>query len=416
MNLPYFIARHLSMKSGDSRRKSPGIAIAVTGVSIAIAVMIVTLAVVTGFKHSIRDRVIGFESELTVTAMGTDGEDGKFVLSDTLISVVKRGIDNAGELSESISTTALIKTDNDFIGLTLKANSPGSIPQRFIADNIVEGTMPDFECDTTRNDLVVSCSTATLLNLHVGEKVMVYFVDGEKIKTRRMKVAALYDTSFGERDMMLAICSLDFLRSVRDMSPDETDRIEINGLRFENLEQTASALQNEIANSLYAGELQRFYKVDNVLHTGAVYFSWLELLDTNVVVIILLMSVVAAFTLISCLFILILERVGMIGILKALGSPDMLIRKIFIYMALKIMVTGMFIGNLIGLLFVYVQGAFHLIPLDPAAYYLPYVPVEISPVHIILLNLSAIAVAWAVLVLPTMIITRISPSVTMRYE
>lgn len=416
MNLSLFIARHLNLRANRNNRRSPGIAIAVAGVAIAIVVMLVTLSVVMGFKHSIRYKVTGFESQLTIAPIGTDGMPEPFAADTAVKKLIKKALGKNVEVSEYISTTALLKTENDFLGVTMRGDSYGSFPSRFVAGNIVAGAMPEFGNPDSLNDLVVSETTARSLNIGVGDKVMVYFVDGEDVRTRRMTVAALYNTSFGERDKMLSYCSLDFLRSVCAMDSADVGKLCINNLDYDELYDASAILQEQLADSFYSGELSQFYHVDNVYRSGAVYFSWLELLDANVVVIILLMSVVAAFTLISCLFILILERVGMIGLLKAIGAGNSVIRNIFVFMAMRIVFVGLAIGNVVGLLILLIQDRWRILPLDPSSYYLSYVPVEINWIHVLILNAVAIVVAWAVLIMPTMIISRISPSVTMRYE
>lgn len=416
MNLSLFIARRLSFRVNRNNRRSPGIAVAVAGVAIAIVVMLVTLSVVMGFKHSIRDKVAGFDSQLAIAPIGADGMPEPFAADATIKNMIADALGGDVEISENISTTALLKTENDFLGVTMRGDSYGSFPSRFVEENIVAGAMPDFGTPESRNDLVISEATAGSLGIDVGDKLLVYFVDGENVRTRRMTVAALYNTSFGERDKLLAYCSLDFLRGVCAMDSSDVGKLCVDNLDYDNLNDASAMLQQRLADGFYSGELPQFYHVDNVYHSGAVYFSWLELLDTNVVVIILLMSIVAAFTLISCLFILILERVGMIGLLKAIGASNSVIRNIFVYMALRVVLVGLAIGNIVGLIILSLQERWHILPLDPSSYYLPYVPVEINWIHVLILNAVALIVAWLVLIMPTMIISRISPSLTMRYE
>lgn len=415
MNLPLFIMRHLGFRAEGRRRRSPGVAIAVAGMAIAVSVMMITLSVVLGFKNQIRDKVSGFDSQISITTV-SDGEDAFFRADSVLTAAVRRAVGDRADISGAIAATGIIKTDNDFAGLTFKADTPGSRPENFVRENVTDGAMPDYSLDSTRNEIVISRQTARQLGLTAGDRPMVYFVSDGNVKSRRVTVSALYDTSFGERDKLFAFCSPAFLRSVGSLGDDEVRRVEINGVDFDRLDELTARLRDEVNRDYFTSGKGRYYICENVLSSGAVYFSWLELLDTNVVVIILLMSLVAAFTIVSCLFILILERVNMIGILKALGATDGLVRNIFVWLAMRIVVAGLAIGDIVGLTLLWLQSRYHLVPLDPEAYYLAYVPVEFDFCDIVTLNVAAFLTAWAVLIVPSVVISKISPSATMRYE
>ncbi len=407
--------RRLGFRADGRERRSPGVVIAVAGVAIAVSVMMITLSVVFGFKNQIRDKVTGFDSQITVTTID-EGSDSFFSVDNDFVASVRHVAGDRADISGSIVATGILKTDNDFAGLTFKSDTPGSFPAKFVASNIVEGVMPDYDAGSTDNEIIISRATSRMLRLSVGDRPMVYFVSDGNVKARRVTVAANYDTSFGERDRLIAFCSPSFLRGVGSLGDDMVGRVEINNLDFESLDEQTRHLRDELNRSYFTTGTGRYYICENVLTTGAVYFSWLELLDTNVVVIILLMSLVAAFTIVSCLFILILERVRMIGILKALGATDRFVARIFIYLAMRIVLLGMLIGNAAGFMLLWLQYRFHLVPLDPEAYYLAYVPVEVNVTDIDLLNLAVPLVACLVLIVPSMIITKISPSSTMRYE
>lgn len=416
MNLPLFIARRLGLRHSVSGRRSPGVPVAVAGVAIAILVMSLTVSVVLGFKNSIRHKVIGFESEIVVSPMYDGRPAHTFHFNDTLAGIFARTLGPDADVSPRVSATVLLKTDDSYLGIELRGLSNGTQPQKFVKENITDGVMPDYRDSLQSDRIIISASTAKILSISPGDRIYLYAVDGEGVRTRRVEISALYDTSFGERDSQLAFCSTDFVNKLVGVNNDEVFEIEVNGVGYDRMSASAEALQEALADAYYTGELKEYFRVADATVTGAVYFNWLELLDTNVIVIILLMAVVACFTIVSCLFILILERVKMIGILKALGATDFQVSRVFVYMSIRVVITGLVTGNFVSLLILFLQDRFRLIPLDPASYYLDAVPVEFSLQAFVLLNAGALAVAWVVLILPSMIVSRVSPSVTMRYE
>lgn len=413
MNLSLMISKRLRLKpEGKGRRQSPGVTIAVTGIAVAVVVMILTLAVVSGFQNQVRQKVMGFDSQITVKKYTTNSSESPFFsFNDSISGVMRSVLPEGAVLSPCISATTLLKTDEDYIGLQLVSDD--ETLNGYISEYLVEkgdSILPD------EKSIVISRITATRLNLCRGDRIYAhFFVDGN-VKTRRLMVSAVYDTSFGERDKRIAFCDSRLLRSVYDLDANDVEKIHISGLQFSEIESLAEDLQQVFVAEYYSGGVGEVYQVESVLRTGAAYFGWLDLLDTNVVVIIILMTVVAAFTLVSSLFILVLERVRMIGVLKALGATNGMVSRIFVYLAMRIMAYGLLIGNVSGLLLIWVQWQFRVLPLDPEAYYLSYVPVEFNFIPWILLNVGAVLVAWLVLILPAMVVSRISPATTIRYE
>lgn len=417
MNFSFFISRRLNLKPDGQSGRSPGIAIAVAGVAIAIAVMIITLATVLGFKHAIEEKVEGFDSQLGITAVDFYGRTTPV----DNIGVVTQLVEEACQprlalVTPSSRLTGVMKTDNDFAGLSFKSLVDRTVPYNFIFSSIVSGEMPLFADSASVNQVVISRATALMLGLEPGDRVMAYFVGDDGVRTRRLTVAAVYKTSFSERDKLLCYVSPDFIGSLAQTQPSQAMSLEVNGLSLDNIQATRQAVQEKLNDAYAARIIDQTLNVTDVKQTGAVYFSWLELLDTNVAVIIILMTLIASFTLVSSLFILILERVKLIGLLKALGATDRQTRMIFIYMAMRIVTIGIVAGNAVALSFVFIQKFYHIIPLNPDAYYLSYVPVSLDPWHWLAVNVGAVAVAWLVLIVPSMIISRISPASTMRYE
>ena len=263
---------------------------------------------------------------------------------------------------------------------------------------------------------MLSAANATKLRLAVGDNVDMHFVTNGAMRTRRVTVSGIYDTHLGEYDSRFVYSTPDMARSVAKMPGDCVTALEINGIAAERLPDAIASLSASLLNLSSQTTGSDYYGLDNVLHSGQAYFSWLDLLDTNVVVILVLMALVSGFTLISSMFILILERVRTIGILKSLGATNSQIRGVFIYMAERLVVRGLIIGNLIGLGFILLQHFLHIIPLDAEAYFLSYVPVDLAWGPFIILNAGVIVISAAVLVLPSHMIATLAPSESMRYE
>ncbi len=419
MNITLFIARKLQFRGTNHNTSSSSRIIAVTGVAIAIIVMVISLTVVLGFKHQIRDKVEGFESQITINP-ATDYYNGRtdsaLALTDTLRQIISPVLgDNNTSISLTTKQPGIMKTDDNFVGLIFKSVTHGEIPP-ILKNNIIEGNIPDYNADSCKNMIVISQSTAKTLNIKLNDKINTYFFTGNNIRARKFEITGIYDSNFGEYDNLMAFASLATLQRIAMLDSLSGTSIEINGLNSDDIHHKSIELQNAISNAVYSQKLPKIYQVDNVLRTGAMYFNWLDLLDTNVVVILVLMGCVAGFTLISCLFIIILERVKTIGILKAMGATNSQVQHIFIHIAQRLVLRGMLIGNILSLSFVLIQDKFHLIPLDPEAYYLSYVPVEINWWHIVALNIGVIAVSSIILILPSRLAATISPARTMRYE
>ena len=383
--------------------------------------MILTISIVLGFKHQIREKVIGFDAQISINPeidSSTGVEKQSITLSDTLFSIIDSTIlwhNPNAIVSLSVKQPGILKTDENFAGLIFKGIGKNSDTQ-FARNNIVEGCFPDLACDSCKNKIVISTTTANALKIAVGDKINTYFFTDDQLRTRRFEIAGIYNSNFGEYDKLVAYASLSTLQRIAMLDSISGTSIEISQINNDNIQECAIYLQNAINQAIYEQKLNHMYQVDTVLRTGAIYFNWLDLLDTNVVVILILMGCVAGITLISCLFIIILERVRTIGLLKALGATNSQIRLIFISMALRLVLRGMLIGNIISLALVYIQDTYRIIPLDPEAYYLSYAPVAINWTHILALNIGVIVISGLILIVPSHLVSKISPSQTMRYE
>lgn len=409
MNVSLWIANRLRLRGRGGSGAGPVIAVA--GVALAVMILEFTLAVSAGFKDGIRERLSGFDAQLTV--LSVDNKPVEF--TPALERVVSETFPGA-DVRESIRRPALLKTADAFEGIVFIAQSAEGSDFDFERGNIVEGSWPDYSDSLSINDIVISAHTASALGLKPGDKVDGTFFVNDAVKLRRYKVAGVYRSNFGEYDRTVAYASLPSIRGVEGLADGESARIDIRGLDMERLDEEARQLQQAIVDASVAGRLDRFYTVDSIRRSGAVYFNWLDLLDTNVTVIFILMLCVAGLTLVSSLFILILERVSLIGTLRAIGATKIMVRRIFIDMAMRLAGLGIVIGNVAGIGLLLIQKHTHLLPLDPEMYYLSSVPVVIHPWAFVTLNIGVAVTAWLVLVFPAGMASRVDPAKTMNYQ
>lgn len=402
--------------AGRLSLRAPGIPVAVAGIALSVAIMLLSIAIVSGFKLQIREKVTGFEHEVTIYPVddySVEHINSGIQLTDSLKAAI-REIAPEAKINLELRQPAIFKTENDFEGIVIKG--VGKNGNDFIGSQIIEGEMPDWAGDFDSYPAVISSSTASALGLSTGDPIMAHFFIGDNLYSRKLTVAAIYNTHFGEYDKVYAFAPIEMLQKLC-----RVDSITGSAVSIDNIGGKPEEISHELRMELCAihdsiPSSVPQYRVESINSTAAMYFNWLELLDTNVVVILILMGCVAGFTLISCLFIIVLERVRMIGLLKALGATDGMIRRIFIYMACRLVGRGMLIGNVVALGLLWAQHKWHVIPLDADAYYLNYVPVDINWLSVLSLDLGVIVISLILLVLPSHIISTLAPSETMRYE
>lgn len=417
MKLELFISRRLNLNRDNGKSKSPSVYIAITGIALALTIMMLSICIVLGFKHEIRNKVMGFDAHITVNPTDGygDGEDGTLInLTDTLHDIITTALP-IKQLTITFDQPGMLKTDDNFKGLVLRGVTE-NFDWSFLQNNLTAGKIPNYKDESTKNQIVISRSIASALGLNLHDKINVYFFHDNNIRARKLEIVGIYDTHFSDYDNIYAYSSIALIQGLHNVGPTFGTRIELRIDDTDNIGTNTYKLQEALAKACYNGNLAKLYTVDNVHRTGMIYFNWLALLDTNVVVILILMALVSGFTLVSCLFILILERVNTIGIMKAMGATNKQISRIFVYMAERLVVIGLIIGNVVGLGFVIIQRKLHLVILDPEAYYIDYVPIEINWWYIILLNFGILIASYTMLLLPARLVSKISPATAIRYE
>ena len=415
MNLPLFIAKRINNDQGDKRKVSrPAIRIAIVGVAIGLAVMIITVCVVLGFKHTIRDKVAGFGGHIQVNNLlkYNDIDPYTICVGDSLMQAFGQ-LQGVRHVQRYTITQGLLKTDDDFLGVMFKGVGP-EFDSLFIKQNLVSGVIPQFSDSTSRYQLLMSKMIADKLQLNVGEKVFAYFIGGENVKTRKYTVAGIYQTNMTRFDESFCFTDLYAANRLNGWDDDHCSGVEITVEDLNRLPETADAFIDNVnrsddghGNTMVSQTIYELYP--NV-------FTWLELLDINVWIILALMVCVAGFTMISGLLIIILERTQMIGILKALGARNKTIRKTFLWFSVFIIGQGLLWGNILGIGVVLLQQHTGLITLDPQVYYVSEAPMEMNLPLIVLLNIATLLVCVFVLIAPSYLVSHIHPAKSMRYE
>ena len=410
-----FIARRLRLNSKDKGvNSSPSHAIATLGVSLSIFIMILSLAIVGGFKSEIANKIYSLDSHIRVynAALGLD--DNIYTIhTDDVMPVIRSTFadDVVAKMSLIADQSAIIKTADDFNGIVFKGVD-GNYDWSYIGSTLVSGRLPG---RAKPEEVLISNSVAKKLRIGVGDKIYTYFCN-QKIKVRRVVVTGIFNTDFDDFDSNYLLGSLTLLQGVNGWSENTGNYVGINVKDTAQIPALSYLLFSKLAASAYNTDNRTVYNVTNTTQTNASFFSWLSLLDMNVIIIICLMAIVSGFTLISVLLMIVLERIKLIGLLKTLGADGSMIRRIFILLTQKLILRSLIIGNVLGIGLALVQKYFHIIKLNPEAYYMPYVPIQIDWLTIALLNVCVFVAAYLTLLGPSHIISSIKPSTTLRYE
>ena len=415
MNFPLFIARKIYHDQDDKRMVSrPAIRIATIGVAIGLAVMIVTVSVVLGFKHTIRDKVVGFGGHIQVHNVLWFNDVDPYTISvdDSLMNAISH-IDGVKHTERYSVTQGLLKTDDDFLGVAFKGVGP-EFDTTFLKSHLLEGKMPQFSDTTSHYQLLVSKMIADKLKLSVDQKIFAYFIEDNNVRTRKYTICGIYQTNMTRFDESLCFTDIYTVNRLNGWKQDECSAISVT---IDNLDQILRTEETFIEKVNRTDD-----KNGNMLTTQTIYesypqvFIWLELLDINVWIILALMVCVAGFTMISGLLIIILERTQMIGILKALGARNKTIRHTFLWFSVFIIGQGMLWGNIIGIGIVLLQQYTGIITLDPQTYYVSQAPMELNIPLTLLLDAVTLFICVFVLIAPSYLISHIHPAKSMRYE
>lgn len=414
MNLPYFIARRLIRGRTEKMSFSRPInVIAIVGIAMGLAVMIIAVAVLTGFKQQIRDKIVGFGSNIQILNFDSNLSLETIPVSDTQAFIPRiREMDGIKHVQVFATKAGIIKTTEAIQGVVLKGVG-SDFDWNFFRSSIVDGTVFSVSDTGRTNEVIISKKISDMLRLKTGDSFAMYFVQ-DPPRSRRFTVSGIYETSLEEFDKMYVFCDIGHIKRLNGWTDDQVSGFEIFIDDFDRLDEMTLAVRNQVGYRLLEEETK--FKVTNIRLRYPQIFDWLNFQDMNVFIIITLMLLVAGFNMISGLLIIILEKTNMIGVFKALGSDNGTIRKIFLYQAGWLIAKGLLWGNVIGLGLAFLQLKTGIISLDPSSYYIKTVPVNLELSHLLMLNTGTMIIIILMLLVPSQLISRITPVKAIRYD
>lgn len=415
MNFPLFIARKIYSHTGNRLKVSkPAVRIAIAGVAIGLPVMIISVSVVFGFKHTIQEKVIGFGSHIQVADFMTlqNQEQYPIQMNDSMMRIIK-AIPGVAHAQRYAIKQGLLKTDKDFLGVMFKGVGP-EYDTTFIHNNLVEGSIPHFSDKKSGNRILISRKMADMLQVKCGDKIFAYFIGQQGVRARRFTIQGIYQTNLTHYDR--SICFTDLYTAVRlnGWEADQASGAEVTITDFNRINEAEALFTDRINRSV--DSYGATYSSKTIQEINPQIFQWLNLLDLNVWIILALMLAVAGVTMVSGLLIIILERTTMIGVLKALGARNKTIRHIFLWFAVFIIGRGLILGDAIAMTLLLLQRYTGIVKLDPTTYYVDTAPVEINIPIIIALNVATLLASVFVLIAPSYFVSHIHPAKSMRYE
>ena len=414
MNVALYIANRIR-KGGVSGKRiaGPVIKVATLGVILGMVVMILSIAIGLGFKREVREKVIGFGSHIQVMSYDYNlSYEVNPIRFDEQLKTRLSQVKGVKHVQRFISKPGIIKTSGEVHGLVLKGVGE-EYDWSFFEKNLISGSVLHLSPDSVSNDILISRKVADMLKLKVGDGVPMYFIQ-QQLRARKFRVAGIYDSGMPEMDELFAIADFRQIQKLNLWTPDQIAGYELLISDFDALEDVTQDVFTVV--NTYIDPEGMMLRTRSIRQVQPQIFGWLDYLDTNTIVILVLISLVAGFNMISGLLILILERTNMIGILKALGADNLLLRKVFLYVAVSIIGKGILYGNIIGLGLCFLQKYTGIISLDATNYYLDKVPIYIQPSHIIWLNLGSVVVTTLMLIGPSWLVSRITPAKAIKFD
>ncbi len=397
---------------------APVVKIAIGSIALGIAVMIITLSIVTGFKNEIKSRAIGFAGHIVVSAYTNNNsfEQEPVSTNADFLNILKKNAE-IKHVQPFATKNAIIKTAFENQGILIKGVDK-TYDWSFIKKYLLNGAIPKFDDTITSNQILISQTIANKLGIKTGDKLLTYFVSrkntddtianaGYEQRARKFEVSGIYQTGFADVDDNIVFADLKQIQRLNYWSTDQVGGFEIDLNNFEKLDEMVEDIDGEVGQGMEARSVKALYPT---------LFSWLDLLNSNAAIIIVLMIVVAIINMMSALLILILERSNTIGILKAIGANNGLVQKVFLYQSGRMLLSGLLFGNFIGILLIWLEAKFKFVSLDAATYYVSYVPTDFNLFHILLLNLLTIACCLVMMLLPVLVISKITPIKSLRFK
>ena len=406
MNTSYFIARRIAIKSERTFSKLI-VRIAISGVMLSLTVMMLSIAIIKGFKTEIQEKVRGYVGDVRIFKLDLNNsfELSPFVPSAKTLAYLKNNKDVA-YFQPYATKPGIISANDEVEGINFKGITK-SFNWDYISKHLVSGRVINFaDSIKATREIMISAYTANRLKLKTGDNFIMYFVQNPPRK-RPFKIVGIYDIGVEEIDKSFVLGDINIIRRLNDWKPDQVGGIEVKLKNFNRLSQASDDIYANLEMKLKSESVQEYFP--NI-------FTWLSLLDVNTRVLLILMMIVGVINMITALLIMILERTNMIGMLKAFGMTDFGVMKIFLYNAAYLVGIGLVLGNILGLGLAFIQQYTHVFKLNQSNYYLSYVPIEIHASDVVLLNVAILIICVVVLVLPSMLVSRISPLKAIRFK
>jgi lipoprotein-releasing system permease protein len=401
-----FISNRITLKSKRTFSKLI-VRIAILGIMLGLGVMILSMAIIRGFKAEIREKIRGFAGDVQIVKsdLNNSYENSSFIPEPGLIAKLTAN-KYVAHINAFATKPGIIKANNDREGVIMKGVDK-NYDWDYMKKMLVSGSVIDFrDSADAMKQVMVSQVIAKRLKLKAGDDLLIYFVQ-ETPRKRKLRIQGIFDIGADEIDKNFIIGDINLIKRLNDWNKGEVGGYEVRVADFDLLNPTADWIDDKLPILL---------KSYTVVENYPVIFEWLGLLDANAVVMLVLMTVVAVINMISALLIMILERTSMIGMLKAMGAQNWVIQKVFLYNAAYLIGVGLFLGNLLGLGIGYFQQETHFFALDPANYYMAFVPIQFSVLDVLMLNVGTLVICLLVLIIPSMLVTRISPVRAIRFK
>lgn len=406
MNTELFVARRIVSRSKGNFSR-PVVVMAIVAIALGLAVMFVAIAILTGFQKEIREKVIGFGGHIQVSHfMENPSIESRPVEKKQTFLPRLKNTSGIRHIQVYGIKAGIIKTKDEIQGVVLKGVGT-DFDWSFFQNKIVEGRHFTVSDTGKTDEVIISKSLAHLLKLNLHDDLKMYFISGENTLGRKFRISGIYETGLEEFDKLYIIGDIHHIQKLNGWTPDQVGGFEILIDNFRDIDKMGLLVYHQIGFSLDASTIKQMYPQ---------IFDWLDLQDINVLIILVLMILVSAITMISTLLILILERTSMIGILKSLGMSNSAIRKIFLYNAVYIIGLGMLWGNILGFAICLFQQKTGILTLPQESYYMPVVPIYLNGWNILLLNIFTLVICYLMLIIPSFIVTRISPIKAIRFS
>ena len=407
MNTSLFIAKRLyNAKENNNNYTRPIIRIAISAIALSVAIMILSVFVLSGFKSDISNKVFGFGGHINISKFSfNQSYENDPINYNTEMSSEIESMDFVNYIQAYATKAGIIKNNNEILGVVLKGVDQ-NYNWSFFYENLISGDTPSFNDSVAKNSILISQNISKKMKLDVGDDMLIYFME-QPTRVRKFIVSGIYKTGLSEFDDITAICDLKHIQKLNNWDINQIGGYEISVANFKNIEKYTSLIDESIDYDLKALSIKQKYPQ---------IFDWLRLQDFNVLIILILMLIVGGVNMITSLLIIILEKSKLIGLLKAIGATNWNIRHVFIYNSLQIILSGLFWGNLIAISLSLLQSRFHFIKLDEEIYFMDFVPIKIELFSLLMINIGTIVICYVILVIPSVVIAKISPAKSIKFE